>query len=101
MREVGGELGAHRRPLALPAREGGVAGTADFNRHDDARARQPRPTLSRFSADAVHVERKVDRFTWSTATANVDLKARNLPIKGDLPPSFAPIVKKWKEGQKS
>jgi len=59
------------------------------------------PKLGRYFSDVVHVERKVDRFTWSTATANIDLKARNLPIRSDLPPSFAPIVKKWKDGQKS
>ena len=58
------------------------------------------PKLGRYFSDVVHVERKVDRFTWSTATSNIDLKARNLPIKSDLQPSFAPIVKKWKDGQK-
>lgn len=58
------------------------------------------PKLSRFFSDVVHVERKLDRFTWSTTTPNVDLKARNLALKEGLPPSFVPIIKKWKDGQK-
>jgi hypothetical protein len=59
------------------------------------------PKLPRFFSDVIHVKRVVDKFTWSTMTPNLATKNRYLPIKSDLQPSFAPIVKKWKEGQKS
>lgn len=59
------------------------------------------PKLPRFFSDVIHVKRIVDKFTWSTMTPNLATKNRYLPIKSDLQPSFAPIVKKWKDGQKS
>lgn len=53
------------------------------------------PKLPRFFSDVVQSKRNVDKFVWSTAASNVDLKARNLPISDNLPPSFAPILSKW------
>ena len=57
------------------------------------------PKLPRFFSDVIHVKRNADKFVWSTASSNVDLKARNLPIADNLEPSFAPLIKAWKEKQ--
>jgi hypothetical protein len=54
------------------------------------------PKLPRFFSDVVHVKRDGTKFLWSTATSNVDLKARNLPLLDALPPSFEPIIKSWR-----
>jgi len=55
------------------------------------------PKIPRFFSDVVHVVRKGADFTWSTATPNVDTKARYLPIKDGLPPSFVPLINEWKK----
>lgn len=55
------------------------------------------PKLPRFFSDVIHVKRNADKFVWSTATSNVDLKARNLPIADNIPPSFAPLILNWKK----
>lgn len=57
------------------------------------------PKLPRFFSDVVQAKRNVDKFVWSTAASNVDLKARNLPIADNLPPSFATIYNTWKKHQ--
>ena len=57
------------------------------------------PKLPRFFSDVIHVKRNADKFVWSTASSNVDLKARNLPIADNLEPSFASLIKAWKEKQ--
>lgn len=53
------------------------------------------PKLPRFFSDVVQAKRNVDKFVWSTAASNVDLKARNLPISDSLAPSFATIFNHW------
>lgn len=58
------------------------------------------PRLPRFFSDVIHAKRDGDKFLWSTASHNVDLKARNVAIREDLPPSFGPLIKQWKERQK-
>lgn len=55
------------------------------------------PKLPRFFSDTVHVKREGAKFSWSTATTNVDTKARNLPISADMPPSFVPIIANWRK----
>lgn len=55
------------------------------------------PKLPRFFSDVIHVKREADKFMWSTATGNVDTKARNVPISATLPPSFVPIIQAWKK----
>lgn len=55
------------------------------------------PKLPRFFSDVIHVKRNADKFVWSTASSNVDLKARNLPIEDNLPPTFVPIISSWKK----
>ena len=57
------------------------------------------PKLPRFFSDVIHVKRNVDKWAWSTASSNVDLKARNLPISDNLEPSFAPLISNWKNKQ--
>lgn len=55
------------------------------------------PKIPRFFSDVIHVKRQGDKFLWSTATANADLKARNLPISDSVPPSFKPLIENWKK----
>lgn len=55
------------------------------------------PKLPRFFSDVVLAERLASKYTWNTASPLADLKARNLPIKSDLDPSFVPIVESWKK----
>jgi len=59
------------------------------------------PRLPRFFSDVIHAKREGDKFSWSTATFNVDLKARNVPISEAIPPSFVPLLEKWKTRQSS
>ena len=53
------------------------------------------PRLPRFFSDVIHAKREGDKFTWSTVTTNVALKARNLPLADKQPPSFKPLVDQW------
>lgn len=46
--------------------------------------------------DVVMCKKKVDKFFWSTADANTELKNRNLPLGDALPPSFVPLIESWK-----
>lgn len=54
------------------------------------------PKIPRFFSDVVMAQREGATFTWSTAAPATDLKARNLPIKDGMPPSFVPIIENWK-----
>lgn len=55
------------------------------------------PKLPRFFSDVVHCVRDGTQFRWSTASMNVDLKARNLPISDKLSPDFGQILTNWKK----
>jgi hypothetical protein len=55
------------------------------------------PKLPRFFSDVIHVKREGEKFVWSTATSNVDLKARNLPLRDNQPPTFLPIIESWRK----
>lgn len=55
------------------------------------------PKLPRFFSDVIHVKRDGGKFVWSTASINVDLKARNLPLSDQLIPSFQPIIESWRK----
>jgi len=57
------------------------------------------PKLPRFFSEVVHVKRVGAKFSWSTATHNVATKNRHLPLSEDLPPTFVPIIKKWRATQ--
>lgn len=54
------------------------------------------PRIPRFFSDCIQAKREGDKFFWSTATSNADLKTRNLPIKDGLAPSFVPLIETWK-----
>lgn len=54
------------------------------------------PKLPRSFSDVVLAVKEGDKFTWSTATANVDLKNRALPVRDNLRPDFAQMVDAWK-----
>lgn len=50
------------------------------------------PKIPRTFSDVVLAVKEGDKFTWSTAAVNVDLKNRALPIKDGLRPDFAQMV---------
>lgn len=55
------------------------------------------PRLPRFFDDVVHCRREGAQFSWSTASTNVDLKARSLPMSDKLPPTFTQIINAWRK----
>jgi len=54
------------------------------------------PKIPPMFSDVILTSRDGDKFFWSTANPNADLKARNLPIKDHIQPSFKQIFEKWK-----
>jgi len=55
------------------------------------------PAIPRFFSDVVMTVREGDKFSWSTAAAGADTKARNLPWKDQQPPTFVPIIDQWRK----
>ena len=53
------------------------------------------PKVPRYFDDVIQAVRRETEFSWSTATSNVALKARNLAIAPKLSPDFAQIVTAW------
>jgi AAA domain len=53
------------------------------------------PKIPPMFSDVILTSREVDKFFWSTANGQADLKARNLPIKDHIEPSFKQILAKW------
>lgn len=54
------------------------------------------PKIPRTFSDVVLAVKEGDKFTWSTAATNVDLKNRALPIRDGLRPNFDQMVDAWK-----
>lgn len=54
------------------------------------------PKLPVMFSDVVLAKRIGRDFWWDTEDPAADLKTRNLPISGKIPPSFAVIIDKWK-----
>lgn len=54
------------------------------------------PLIPPMFSDVVLTQREGTRWTWSTATTNVDTKARNLPWAENMAPDFAQIDKVWR-----
>lgn len=54
------------------------------------------PRLPRFFSDVIHCRREATKFVWSTSTINAALKARNLPLADNQPPTFKALVDTWK-----
>lgn len=61
-----------------------------------ALGRKLAPKLPRTFSDVILSVKEANKFTWSTAAINVDLKSRSLPISDNLEPSFVPIVDLWR-----
>lgn len=55
------------------------------------------PKIPKDFSDAVLAYKEGAKFYWSTTAANVDLKARMLPLAGKLEPSFVQIIEAWKK----
>lgn len=55
------------------------------------------PTLPRYFTDGILTKRSGVKFEWDTADSQAVLKARNVAIAGNLPPSFVPLVEAWKK----
>jgi hypothetical protein len=54
------------------------------------------PKIPPMFSDVILANRSGATWTWDTASAQAAVKTRNLPIKADNPPTFGPIVAKWK-----
>lgn len=54
------------------------------------------PVLPRYFTDVLMAKRLGTKFIWDSADSQADLKSRNAPIASELPPSFAPLIGKWK-----
>lgn len=55
------------------------------------------PILPRHFSDVILTKRQGAKFLWDTVDPEADLKARNLPLAGDLAPSFSNVIETWKK----
>jgi len=53
------------------------------------------PIIPAKFSDVVLTKKDTNKFSWSTAEANADVKNRNLALSSGLPPSFQPLYDKW------
>lgn len=53
------------------------------------------PKIPSSFSDVVLTIRTGDKFRWSTAALDVDLKSRTLPLSDEIPPSFKQVVEGW------
>lgn len=53
------------------------------------------PKIPQMFSDVVLCKRDGDKYQWSTAEAQADLKMRNLPLSSTLKPDFKLIFNKW------
>ena len=54
------------------------------------------PKIPAMFSDVILTVREGDKWKWDTANPMADLKTRNLAVSQNLPPSFAPILAKWR-----
>ena len=54
------------------------------------------PKIPPMFSDVILSVREGNKWTWSTANVQADLKTRNLPIRDGLDPNFKAILDKWK-----
>jgi hypothetical protein len=54
------------------------------------------PKLPSMFSDIILAVRSGTTWTWDTNSSLADVKSRNLPLKSDNKPDFAPIIAKWK-----
>lgn len=55
------------------------------------------PKIPAMFSDAILTVRQESKFFWDTASAQADVKTRNLPIASNLPPTFKSILDKWQK----
>lgn len=53
------------------------------------------PKFPSMFSDVILAERSIDKWSWSTANGQADIKTRNLPIKNGIDPNFRQILEKW------
>lgn len=53
------------------------------------------PKIPRFFSDVILAEKRGEKFVWSTANAQADLKNRNLQNSDNLAPSFVQVIEAW------
>ena len=46
-------------------------------------------------SDVIYARKDVNKFSWSTAESQVDVKNCNLPLSSNLAPDFGPLYEKW------
>ena len=63
----------------------------------DALGKALAPKLPRWFSEVALVYREGNKFFWSTADVDVDLRTRFLPIETKLQPSFIQVVEDWQE----
>lgn len=54
------------------------------------------PKLPAMFSDVILTAREGTKYTWDTASAQADVKTRNLPVAANQVPEFATILNKWK-----
>jgi hypothetical protein len=55
------------------------------------------PKLPPMFSDVILAVRQGDSWTWDTGSSQADVKARNMPFKAGQPPSFAPLINRWRK----
>jgi hypothetical protein len=58
------------------------------------------PKIPKPFSDVIHTIRRGQgpvEFRWSTTTPEMELKARNVPWSDNIPPSFVPLLKTWRD----
>lgn len=55
------------------------------------------PDLPAYFSDVIQTQRTGSKWTWDLSGANIAVKGRNLPFKGDQPPSFKPLFDNWQK----
>jgi len=63
----------------------------------DALGTKLAPKLPKDFSDIVYTYREGTDFFWSTVAANIDLKARTLPLEDKMQPSFGQVVEAWQK----
>lgn len=54
------------------------------------------PKVPRYFDDVILARREGTKFSWDTSSIDADLKTRLLPIAAGQPPSFAPLISRWR-----
>ena len=58
------------------------------------------PKIPAMFSDVILTVREGAKWTWDTASSLADVKTRNLAVAANQPPSFGPILEKWKSRSK-